>query len=60
MHMYEFLKTNGQIISLTHPIWTMYNEDIHIKFREWLKDKHYSMKMLEDNSFIENYNTRNH
>jgi hypothetical protein len=57
MHMYDFIHNNGTIISLTSPYWLTGNQDNQIKFREWLKDKNYSLKMLPDNSFIEKYKT---
>lgn len=58
MHMYKFLKVGGSLVSLTHPAWTTHNNENQVIFREWLKNKNYSMKMLEDNSFIENYETQ--
>lgn len=58
MHMYEFLKPNGKIISLTHPIWTIKNFYREWSFRKWLEDKDYSMKMLHDKSFVEEYETQ--
>lgn len=58
MHMYEFLKPGGEIISLTHPAWTIQNSSRQQDFREWLNDKTYSMKMLQDCSFVENYETQ--
>jgi len=58
MHMYDFLKPEGKIISLTYPAWIMGESERQVRFRTWLKDKKYSMKMLEDFSFIENYKTQ--
>ena len=58
MHMYDFLKPGGQIISLTHPAWTTHNSERQVKFRKWLEEKNYSMKMLTDNSFVEDYKTQ--
>jgi len=58
MHMYRFLKIGGYILSLTSPHWTIRNEEHQVLFREWLVDKDYSMTMLEDNSFVENYKTQ--
>lgn len=58
IHMYEFLKPGGQIISLTHPSWTIKNSDRQVIFRQWLEDKNYSMRMLKDYSFVEDYKTQ--
>lgn len=58
MHMYKFLKPGGRVISLTHPAWTIQNSERQVKFRKWLTDKSYWIKMLEDNSFVENYKTQ--
>jgi SAM-dependent methyltransferase len=58
MHMYGFLKSGGQIISLTHPVWTVKNSDLQVEFRKWLADKKYSLKMLVDNSYVEDYRTQ--
>jgi len=58
MHMYDFLKPGGTVISLTHPAWTTHNSEKQTFFRIWLEDKTYSMKMLFDNSFVENYETQ--
>lgn len=58
MHMYNFLKPGGKLISLTYPSWTMQNLNHQRVFRKWLEDKQYSMKMLNDFSFIENYETQ--
>ena len=58
IHMYEFVKPGGTIISLTHPAWTTHNSERQVKFRKWLEDKNYSMKMLKENSFVENYETQ--
>ena len=55
MHMYEFLKPGGEIISLTHPAWTIQNSSRQQDFREWLYDKEYAIKMLQDCSFVENF-----
>ena len=57
MHMYNFLSNDGIILALTSPYWTTQNSDNQILFRNWLADKNYSMKMLIDNSFIEDYKT---
>lgn len=51
--MYDLLKNKGIMVSLTSPQWVLNNEPHQIRFREWLKDKQYSMSMLEDNSFME-------
>ena len=58
MHMYNFIREGGTIISLTYPAWTTHNSDRQRKFRYWLEDKNYSMKMLKDNSFVENFDTQ--
>lgn len=58
MHMYEFIKPGGMVISLTHPAWTTQNSERQVNFRKWLTDKSYWLKMLEDNSFVENYKTQ--
>lgn len=56
--MYQFLKPGGVIVSLTHPAWTIRNGAHQKKFREWLSDKKYVMRMLPDMSFVENYETQ--
>ena len=53
--MYGLLKTGGILVSLTSPLWITNNEEHQVKFREWLADKDYSMKMLPENSYIEDY-----
>jgi hypothetical protein len=58
MHMYKFLKPNGRIISLTHPIWTVGDSFLQLHFRSWLSDKKYSMRMLTDLSYVENFKTQ--
>ena len=58
MHMYRFVTIGGQVISLTSPQWTVKNSTRQVAFREWLKDKHYHLKMLPDNSFVEDYKTQ--
>lgn len=58
MHMFDFLKNGGTLISLTYPLWIMNNGENQTKFRKWLEDKNYTMKMLIDNSFVENYKTQ--
>jgi phospholipid N-methyltransferase len=58
MHMYKFLKPGGVILSLTYPAWTLQNSERQINFRLWLEDKMYTMKMLHDNSFVEDYKTQ--
>jgi hypothetical protein len=57
-HMYKFLNNRGRIISLTYPAWVTENSSHQREFREWLKDKNYSMRMLEDYSYIEKYETQ--
>jgi hypothetical protein len=58
IHMYKFLKMGGSIVSLTHPAWTIQNSECQVKFRKWLEDKNYYLKMLKDNSFVENFKTQ--
>lgn len=58
MHMYDLLKNDGVLISLTHPLWTVKNSENQRKFRKWLEDKNYYMVMLHDYSFIENHETQ--
>ena len=53
--MYGLLKIGGILVSLTSPLWITNNEEHQVKFREWLADKDYSMKMLPENSYIEDY-----
>lgn len=58
MHMWNFLKDGGSIISLTSPYWTTRNNFKQVDFRKWLEDKEYGMNMLPDNSFIEKGDTQ--
>lgn len=58
MLMHKYLRRGGMIVSLTHPTWTVQNSERQIKFRKWLEDRNYEMKMLKDNSYIENYRTQ--
>ena len=58
IRMFRFIKIGGTIVSLMDPIWMTGEEDIHKKFREFIKHKDYKIVMLEDYSFIENYKTR--
>lgn len=51
--MYDLLKPKGIVVTLTSPLWILNNEPLQVEFREWLKDKNYSMEMLPDNSFVE-------
>jgi hypothetical protein len=37
---------------------TTHNSERQVKFRKWLEEKNYSMKMLTDNSFVEDYKTQ--
>lgn len=55
--MYEHIKNDGILISLTSPKWLIENNGHQSKFRKWLEDKNYSLIMLPDFSFIENYET---
>ena len=54
----SFIKNGGTLISLTYPLWIMNNGESQTKFRKWLENKNYTMKMLIDNSFVENYKTQ--
>lgn len=58
MHMYDFVKPGGFVLSLTSPFWTTRNDDHQVEFRKWLEDKKYSMVMLHDNSFVEKHKTQ--
>lgn len=58
MHMYRFLYRGSTLISLTYPSWTTQNTPLQIRFREWLSDKDYQMKMLIDESYVENFKTQ--
>ena len=58
MHMYKFLKVGGSIVSLTHPTWTIKNSEHQVRFRKWLEDKNYYLKMLTDYSFVEEYKSQ--
>ncbi len=51
--MYTHLRSKGLIVSLTSPYWLTNNEKHQVKFREWLSDKDYYIRMLPDNSFME-------
>lgn len=51
--MYQLLNPSGIIVTLTTPYWTTNNEPHQVAFREFLKGKHYSIKMVPDNTFIE-------
>lgn len=53
MKMYDLLEDVGEITTGISNKFMYNNEDIHIQFREWLKDKKYSMYMLPDNTFME-------
>jgi SAM-dependent methyltransferase len=55
--MYEVLKPGGILVSLTSPLWMIHNEEHQVKFREFLKEKDYWIKMLPDNSFMEKEKT---
>ncbi len=58
IQMYDFVKKGGSVVSFTSPFWTTQNTVRAITFRAWLRDKNYSLKMLEDKSFVENYKTQ--
>jgi hypothetical protein len=58
IRMFRFTKNGGTIVSLMDPIWMIGEDNIHKKFREWVKDKNYKIVMLEDYSFIEKFKTR--
>lgn len=51
--MYDLLNQYGILVTLTTPYWVTNNEPHQIIFREFLKLKHYSLKMVPDNTFIE-------
>ena len=51
--MYSLLEHWGTLITLTSPYWTVNNEQHQVAFREFLKDKKYSIEMLPDNTFTE-------
>ncbi|MEO6305085.1 MAG: hypothetical protein ABIP51_18145 [Bacteroidia bacterium] len=51
--MYGLLKHKGIMVTLTSPNWILNNEEHQVEFRQWLKNKNYSMEMLPDNSYME-------
>jgi hypothetical protein len=51
--MYDLLLPDGIIVTLTSPLWMVNNEPHQVAFREFLKNKWYSMKMVPDNTFME-------
>lgn len=55
--MYDVLKRDGIIVTLTSPYWVTNNESHQVKFREWLKDKSHKMIMLPDMTFVEKKKT---
>lgn len=57
MKMYEHLKPNGIISSITSPYWMTGDSELQIEFRNWLANKKYEIQMLPDNTFIEDYKT---
>ncbi len=52
--MFNMLEPYGKLVSLTSPYWVTNNEMEQIEFRKWLSDKHHTLTILPDNSFIEN------
>jgi predicted Zn-ribbon and HTH transcriptional regulator len=55
--MYEHIKPSGTVISIMSPAWMSGNSERQIKFRDWLKNKDYSISMLEDDSYLEDGKT---
>lgn len=51
--MYEMLRCDGILVSLTSPYWITNNESHQIEFRNWLKDIDYQFELLPDNTFME-------
>lgn len=51
--MYDVLKTDGIIVTLTSPYWLTNNESHQTEFREWLNGKHHKLQMLPDMTFVE-------
>jgi SAM-dependent methyltransferase len=51
MHMYGFLRQGGMIRSLTLPYWASGTFVIQRNFRNWLNDKSYKLKFIEDESY---------
>lgn len=58
MHMWSMLAPNGTIVSLTAPEWIASEGERETRWREWLYGKDYSLKMLVDNSFVEDGKSR--
>lgn len=53
MKMYDCVKEGGKVISIMSPYWMTGDSELQIKFREWLKDKSYTITVLPDNSYVE-------
>lgn len=53
MKMYDLLEDDGELTTGISNKFMYNNEDIHLEFREWLKDKDYRLQMLPDNTFVE-------
>ena len=53
MHAYKYLKTGGTLRALMNPSFFTENRGHQIRFREFLENKSYSIKILPDNTFIE-------
>lgn len=51
IHMYEFLKPGGTLISFTLPLWVAGIYENQRQFREWLGDKNFKIEFLEDESY---------
>ncbi len=48
MHMYEQVKNGGKVVTFTLPYWVTGNFTVQKRFRKWLSDKDYTMKLFED------------
>lgn len=53
MKMYDLLENGGELTTGISNKFMYNNEEIHLEFREWLKDKDYRLQMLPDNTFTE-------
>lgn len=52
MKMFRLLNPGGKLISLTLPLWVTGVYSNQIEFRRWLSDKDYSIKLIEDTSYV--------
>lgn len=48
MTMYHCVKKGGKVITFTLPYWVTGFYSNQVKFREWLSDKKYTMKLFND------------